>query len=229
MAALGGALLLRRHRSVAFALITVSLVSLYLFSIAPVAGALHRGLQTYPPVTDAETGVGAIVILGGGSYRDAPEYGGDTVGRFTLQRVRYGARLHRRSGLPILVSGGLVLREQVEPEAQLMADALREDFGVPVRWIEDRSRNTAENALFSVQKLNEAGIERILLVTHASHMPRSAQMFEQYGIDATPAPTIFKQRSAYGLLDFLPSAQALSSTSSAVHEYLGLLWYRLRY
>ena len=96
----------------------------------------------------------AVVILGGGVRRDAPEYGGDTLATLTLERVRYGARVARLTGLPVLVSGGSVLGG--EPEAKLMAASLEREFGVPVRWVETRSRTTHENAVLSARIAEEA-------------------------------------------------------------------------
>src|SRR5262252_333119 len=85
-------------------------------------------------------GAQAIVVLGGGIRRDAPEYGGDTLGILTLERVRYGARLARLTGLPVLVSGGSV--HGGVPEATPMREALESEFGIRVRWAEERSRTT---------------------------------------------------------------------------------------
>src|SRR4030095_2797202 len=85
----------------------------------------------------------AIVILGGGTRRDAPEYGGDTLGELTLERVRYGARVARLTGLPVLVTGGSVLGG--ETEAKLMRQSLEAEFSGGVRWAEDRSRNNHDN------------------------------------------------------------------------------------
>src|SRR5438552_6781631 len=89
---------------------------------------------------------GAIVVLGGGRA-DAPEYGGDTVSQETIERLRYAVRLHRASGLPLLVTGGSDFGEAVS-EGELMQRVLIEDFRVRAAWVESRSRNTYENALY---------------------------------------------------------------------------------
>ncbi|WP_341648475.1 YdcF family protein [Thauera humireducens] len=101
--------------------------------------------------------------------------------------MRYGARLARTTGLPLLVSGGGIGNETAE--AVLMKSALEEDFGLTVRWAEARSRDTRENALFSAQILREADVRHVLLVTHAMHMPRAQAAFESAGLIVTPAPT----------------------------------------
>src|SRR5438876_7691376 len=128
-----------------------------------VAFLLLRLVDTSPPLDvqrarDAQ----AIVILGGGIRRHASEYGGDTLGHLTLERVRYGAQVARTIGLPVLVTGGSVFGG--EPEAKLMREALEREFYVPVRWAETRSRNTHENALQSAQILRAERISRIVLV-----------------------------------------------------------------
>ena len=146
--ALAGLSMRRRFpRTGSFAAWTGVLV-LLLLSIPTVAGLLVRSLDTSPVFDPAQaSSAQAIVVLGGGTRRNAPEYGGDTLGELTLERVRYGAAVARMTGLPILVSGGSVLGG--ETEAKLMREALEREFGIPVRWVEQRSRTTHENALRS--------------------------------------------------------------------------------
>src|SRR5438067_4141467 len=127
----------------------------------------------------------AIVILGGGIRRHAPEYGGDTMNRLTLERVRYGARIARMTGLPVLVTGGKI--RGGEAEAKLMQDALEHEFGVPVRWAESRSRNTHENALRSAEILHREHISNVVLVAHSFDMYRARAEFASQGIATIPA------------------------------------------
>ncbi|MCP5150500.1 MAG: YdcF family protein [Ectothiorhodospiraceae bacterium] len=230
--ALLGVVVGRWYRRLGHILVAASLVALWLLSLPPVAGALARGLETDRPLaTLADTaGARAIVILGGGRREDAPEYGADTVSDRTLVRLRYGAHLARGTGLPVLVSGGSVFGNRI-PEAELMRDVLENELGVKVRWAETASRNTAENARESAAILRETGIRRVVLVTHASHMPRSAAAFEAAGLDVVPAPTsgVGPRTEGLGGFDFLPGARALALSAEALHEYLGIVWYRLRY
>lgn len=109
-----------------------------------------------------------------------------------------------------------------------MQQALREDFQINAKWIETRSRTTAENAAFTKGILDTAGIGRVYLVTHAWHMSRSVWAFEDAGIGVVPAPTGFDipGRSERTVLGYLPSAAGLDKSSRAVHEYLGLWWHR---
>ncbi len=164
----------------------------------------------------------AIVVLGGDIRRAAPEFGGDTVGQLTLERVRFAAKLHRQTALPILVTGKLV--------AVAMKETLNQDFGVEVEWVESAARTTFENANLSATLLHNEGIRTVYVVTHAWHMPRSVGAFENAGLTAIAAPTAFTPISRGSRFsDYVPFAQALTNGGYAIHELLGLVWYRLAY
>ncbi len=208
---------------------------LYALSIPYVASYLLVSLQWYPPVQPEHLTQddGAIVVLSAGSYRDGPEYQelgahvteGDRPGPLTLQRLYYAAYLARRTNLPILTSGGSAPIGPERSIAYLMKRSLEEEFHVPVRWIETKSRDTFQNAQYSYKILKEAGVEKILLVTHAWHMPRSVIAFEAVGFEVTPAPTRFVFPPDPKLSDFFPSIQALVASYYGLHEWVGLSWY----
>jgi len=213
-------------------LVLVGALSLFLLSTSPVVTLLMAGLEDQPLLTReavAASGAQAVVVLGGGRRDYAPEFGGQTVASATLERIRYGARVHRDTGLPLAVTGGTVSGKGT-PEAVLMADALQEDFGVPVRWVEDRSRNTRENAAFTRRMLEPDGVTNIVLVSHAVHLSRASPMFRAEGFDVVPAPTAFiiGGEGEIDLLDWNPGMTNLASSYYALHERLGRLWYRLR-
>jgi len=170
---------------------------------------------------------GAIVILGAGVRSYAPEMGGPTVNSLALERLRYGARLARESGLPVLVTGGAP--EGYIPEAIAMRDVLQNEFGIPVKWTESASLDTRDNATYSARLLKAAGIERITLVTHAAHMARARAAFEAAGLDVTPAPTAWLSNPNidYEWYDFLPSPRSAYNGWYAIHEWLGRLAYGL--
>jgi len=163
----------------------------------------------------------AIVILGGGIRRASPEYGGDTLGVLTLERVRYGARVARLTGLPVLVSGGSVLGG--EPEASLMRKSLNDEFGVDVRWTEAASRTTHENAVQSAEILRRENIRRVVLVAHAFDMRRATAEFAGQGIETVPAPTGGSSDAGHTALDFLPSMAGLQRSYWASYEILANL------
>lgn len=223
----------RRWRYVGAVALWAGIILLWVFSV-PVTGyalldVLEASAVALPNVEAATTrDADAIVVLGGGRDADQPQYGGDTVGSFTLERLRYAARLQRATGLPVLVSGGTVFGHRV-PEAELMRETLAQDFHVSATWVEARSRNTEENALYSRAILQAAGKKKVWLVTDAWHMPRAIRAFRHAGIDAMMAPTGFTGGGDRTLLDYLPSSRGLFLSGLAMHEYLGLLWYRWHY
>jgi uncharacterized SAM-binding protein YcdF (DUF218 family) len=223
--ALGGGLLHTAHARIGRILLWVAIATLCLFSMPIIGNILLSWVETpyiKPEVRQAQ----AIVVLGGGVYHGAPEYGEDTVGSYTLERLRYAARLQRETRLPVLASGGRP--EGGEPESVAMWDSLRSDFGVEARWVELTSMNTGESARNSYALLQPHGITRILLVTHAWHMPRARAAFEKAGFVVIPAGTQFTVGKPLSPLDFLPSARGLLASRHALHELIGLFWYRLQ-
>lgn len=180
------------------------------------------------PLDSGRQHADAIVILGGGTYFQAPEYTGqDTIGEATLARLRYGAKLQRETAKPILVTGGKPLGNSLS-EASQMRMSLQQDFHAEVRWSEDESDNTYENAFHSYRILQQAGIHKIYLVTHAWHMPRAAAVFRRAGFEVIEAPTAFTTRYRTDLLTFLPRTEALQGSKIFIHELIGSLWYRLK-
>ncbi|QDZ26750.1 YdcF family protein [Noviherbaspirillum sp. UKPF54] len=220
-----GLLLQRRYPRAGLALSVCALLGLAVISTP--AGALLlaaplEGSSAAGAVQDSRAQ--AIVVLGGGRTRNAPEYGGhDLPKSLTLVRLRYAAQLQRATGLPVLVSGGTP-DGGAESEAFVMARSLREDFGVPVRWIEGGSDDTRQNAVLSADILKAAGVRRILLVTDAMHMPRAQTLFAQTGLDAIAAPVSVRSHGTLAATDFLPSGEGMYRAHYALHEWLGLAW-----
>lgn len=210
--------------------ISLTAFSLIWLSSTPIVaeGGLHLLEAQIAPLDKLDQKAEAIVILGGGTYFHAPEYAGqNTVGEPTLMRLRYGAKLQRESGKPILVTGGKPLGNELS-EAHQMRTTLEQEFHVPVSWAEEASENTFENAYYSYRILEKAGIRRIYLVTHAWHMPRAAEIFRRAGFEVIEAPTGFTTRYQIDLLAFLPQAEAMTDSKIFVHEAIGLVWYRLK-
>jgi uncharacterized SAM-binding protein YcdF (DUF218 family) len=208
-------------------LLIAGVIGLYLLSMPLTARFLLQHWEAPPGRSDLIAATQAIIVLGGGKYPRAPEYGGDTAGSMSLVRLRYAARLHRQTGLPILVSGGNPEGGQLD-EAQVMRQTLEGDFAVPVRWIENQSANTLGNARLTRQLLEKENIRRISLVTHAWHMPRARLAFESAGFEVVAAPTSHTTRPGITMLDFLPDPAALLDSSLYFHEAIGTVWYRLR-
>jgi uncharacterized SAM-binding protein YcdF (DUF218 family) len=212
--------------------IATALVALFVLSV-PLVGKRFL-LQVEAPFRAAvitadklSPNMQAVVVLGGGRSEQAPEYGEETVNRFSLERVRYAAHLARLTGLPLLVSGGSVFGE-ARSEAELMRDVLERDFSTKVKWVEGSSRTTLENAVRSKKILAEAGIRRVYLVTHAWHMQRAQWAFIEAGLDAVPAPMGFTSigNADLSVLGHIPTSAGLQATAIALHERLGFYWYK---
>jgi uncharacterized SAM-binding protein YcdF (DUF218 family) len=244
--------LLRKHRAwqkgiIVFALIMVWVSSTLFFSIGltkitdPLMhwpeplniGQLQKGISfKYADLENLKNQPAAIVILGGGRRKgaaDAPEYGCQDISKETMERLRFGAKLAKHTGLPVLVTGGKPdqTANTDQAEAVLMSWVLQQELGVNTSWVEDQSATTQENALLSTRLLQKQGIKHIYLVTHFWHMPRAANIFEHYGLKVTPAPHGYESIDVYHPGDFYP--KNIDKTRQIWHEILGVLWYKLRY
>lgn len=228
-----GLLLWKRYPFFSKTLILFSFFSLWLLSIPKFSMHLISGLQSqYPPLQiDNLTNkklTGAIIILGGGA-KIAPEYTNKHfVSDTTLSRLHYAVFLENKIHLPLIVSGGNA-SIPIYTEADLMFTVLKDDFKVPVLWKENKSTNTVEESKFILPFLKQHKINTIYLVTNAWHMPRSVFVFKQSGLTIIPAPmgyiSLPLQKS---VLDYIPTLDALNISTMAIHEYMGLLWYRIR-
>jgi len=217
-----GVMTLRRHPRAGRALALVGAVSLWLFSVPLVANSLVAALGGARQLDPAAAGkADAIVILGGGVRPQALEYGGDTLGRLTLERVRYGAFLARRTGLPVLVTGGAP-QDGVRAEAELMREVLELEYGVPVRWTDVHAGNTRENAANSARLLAADSRRRVLLVMHAFDVRRATMLFESAGLEVVAAPTQLPRGDKVEASDFLPGVGALANSHLALYEFLAL-------
>lgn len=224
-----GTLARRRWPRAGRALQYLAVVWLWVASTPCVGGMLLWSLQDYPPLPATGTlpRADAIVVLSAECDPGGREYGDATVGPMTLQRLRYAAALQRRTGLPLLVSGGPPTSDTPPLAAMMKATAERE-FGVPVRWAEDRSADTRENARYSAAMLRAAELHTVLLVTSAFHMPRAVASFEREGLTVVAAPTGFRGDVFASWTSFVPHWNGLRDTCLALHEWCGRLVYALR-
>jgi uncharacterized SAM-binding protein YcdF (DUF218 family) len=244
-----GVIIALRRRTLGLSIVGLAVAAFFFATIPVIANRLQSSIETAIPPWKPEvkpkvepistsdpalplsSGVpqrpGAIVIMGGGSVRGALEYGGETLKAQTLRRVRYGARLARQTGLPVLVTGGTP-PDGKKGEAALMAESLREDFNVPVRWVEDRSKDTSENASYTIPILRKAGIDTAVLVTDITHMPRALREFESRGFRVIPAATNYHASTPHLVwTDFMPSISAFDTSCEVSHEWLGRIWQTL--
>lgn len=225
--ALLGVLVATRRRALGLGIATLGIAAALLLSTNAVALLLAPHLM--PGVRAAQVqdvqAVQAIVVLGGGVHPQAPEYGVSQPSPHTLQRLRYGAWLARQTGKPVGFAGGVgwaATGTGVEPEGRMARRVLAE-YGLEPRWVDDASRDTAENAARMAHLLQPAGIRRIALVTDASHTPRAVTAFRAAGFEVVPAPTDFPSPQFRPLLEWLPSGVGAQTNRSLLREWLGRL------
>ena len=216
LAAAFGAISINRHPRLARVCLTLGLGSLWLLSTPLVSDGLSSLAEHYPPLDlRSVSGAQAIVILGGGGERAfAPEYGGPAADPVLLERLSYAAFIARKTGLPVLVTGARV-------EAAAMRATLLRNFELEPRWVDGESYDTFENARNSVRLLAAAGIHRVVLVTHATHMWRSVHEFTDAGVEVVPAPVGMVAARDPGIWRFVPGPGALLRACAAINELVG--------
>jgi uncharacterized SAM-binding protein YcdF (DUF218 family) len=226
-----GVLLAWRRARLGLLVATVGAIPLYLASTPIVADSLIRAVEALAgivPGAPAALRPGAIIVLSA-DFRHGDGPGApDTVGRLTLERLAEAASEERRTGLPILVSGGR-LKNADDSLASMMSTVLQDDFHIAVRWREDRSDNTYENAAFSAELLRRAGVPSALLVTHPWHMARALWSFHAVGYPVVPAVLPEGEAISLSASSFFPQVTALLGSYYALHELIGFGWYLCRY
>ena len=228
-----GLILHKKKPAIAKKLIISGMLGTLLCSIPLVSSNLLSTLENYPALTVEQiqrSNARAIVLLGGGAHRSAPEYNGENISRYTLERMQYAVNLHHLTKLPILITGGAA-RDGFQGEANTMARVLEDQFAIKAKWIDNQAVHTADNAANSAKLLHQSGINEILLVTHALHMPRAHTIFARQGFQITAAPTGFMGSSKNDdlVLQLKPGTQAWQHSYQAFHEYLGRIWYAIKY
>jgi uncharacterized SAM-binding protein YcdF (DUF218 family) len=205
---------------------------LYLSSVTPTRALLVGPLERrYPPLA-AGSRFDAVAVLAGGAGADAPERpGSQGLSGASLARLVHGWELARRAGTPIIVSGGDPLNAKGLPDAEIMRrELVALGASESAVIVEGRSRNTLENARFTLDICRARGLRRVVVVTSAVHMPRAMRCFRHFGGDALAAPTDYLGAGpVLSLGAVVPSADDMAAVVSALHEYFGDLYYRLAY
>ncbi|MEY4750446.1 MAG: hypothetical protein RIQ60_2660 [Pseudomonadota bacterium] len=169
----------------------------------------------------------AVVVLGGGRQRLAAEYDEPMLTELPLARLHYGIWLARATGVALAYSGGVGWAEQGGPsEARTAQRVAARDYYMEMRWLEEASRDTRENASFSTELLLQAGVKHLVVVTHASHMPRALRAFTQAAqgrLQITAAPMGFVTLDERLPLPWLPTGRGMAAVHAAWHEVIGLM------
>ena len=183
--------------------------------ISPLLPKAEPGDTLVPP----GAGAGAIVVLASGlpelldPSRTAPSME-------TLKRLRTAAALHRRTGVPILVSGAR-WSDDDRPVAEAMAASLDADFHVPTAWRETASTNLWQSARATAGILRGAGIDAIYLVGQPWDLRLGLSVFRAAGLRVTPESVPYRQRplDLTALVAFTP---AWLESAIALREWAGL-------
>lgn len=214
----------------------------------PGAFLIHNLEQAYPAYNGAEK-ADAIVVLGGGTVtKSSPRQIVEVNG--AGDRIFYAAQLYREGKAPKILLGGSYIRwrdgevlseDGISSPASEMKELMAGFLGIPETdlIIQDRSVNTAEEAADDAVILKEQGLNKILLVTSATHMRRAVPLFKKQGLEVIPAPTdySFSDQEWQNMLNFdlataytfiLPSISNMSTLENALKEYIGYFVYHLK-
>lgn len=239
--AVAGAVVLPRRRGAGWALLGVALALLWLSHSVAFGEWLVRATVGQPVALDVAAEIRAqhdpdprrataVVVLGGGRERLAPEYRMANLSPTSMERLRYGVWLGQQTGSPVLYSGGSGHAQPDGPtEAEAAARIAEFEWHRPLRWVEDRSRDTRENAFYSVALLRQQGIRRIVLVSHDWHLARARRAFEAAAreagvpLEVVAAPVGLAPRIERPLLRWLPSIEGYTLVRRTLHEAIGLV------
>jgi len=215
-------------RRIGVVLMLIASTCLYLSALPVVSDQLSRTLETDVPDRADLTGAQAIVVLSAGAHLGDGKNKPDSLDGFSIERLASAARLYRMVKLPVAVTGGHIYGSTTAL-GSLMKEELEQNFGIPVKWSEEASRTTFENAEFTARLLKADHITSAIIVTHAWHLPRAIWSFEHVGIHAIPWPVAQPTIRPVTVDDFLPNVRALARTFYYLHELIGLAYYRLRF
>lgn len=234
---LAGAAMLRRLPKLGWTFVAAGAALLWLSSTEFGADQARLGLLGTPKTVSLERldqlkgapGT-AILVLGGGARQDSPEYGGASLNPLSLERLRYGVWLARRTGLALAYTGGIGHGGEpwYEAEGVLAEKTVANEYGLALLFAESQARDTRENAQFSAPLLEAHGIRQLILVTHVQHMPRVMRAFAQVKtadpITLVPAAIGLRPNEAsFSIGDSLPSSEGFRQFRYAVYEWLGLV------
>lgn len=219
----------RRRRAYGIAGLAILVVS----GMGPFSHLIQYRLEHAEPSTyRADVTYDAVILLGGLVDQEATAENhqatyNDAVERMIVTNHLLGSGKAKH----VIVSAGTAPEYPESGEANVIARQL-EEWGVAKERIlvEDKARNTRENALFTQEIAKARGFERVLVVTSAAHMSRARGCFEAIGMKVDTLNVDYRShaRSGASLGDWLPRVDGLADMSGTLHELFGRLVYRLR-
>jgi uncharacterized SAM-binding protein YcdF (DUF218 family) len=238
-----GARMILWQRFLGWMLVLLSVILLWVGACAGVGEWMGRALMSQPPPLSAERLAAlkkaaggskpnvVVLILGGGREALAPEYGVASLSDLSLERLRYGVWLSRETGAPMMFSGGLGhASEPGTTEADVAAEIAQREFLRPMRWLENKSRDTRENAQYSAAMLRDLDVTQVVLVTHGWHMPRALAAFKEAAArekaqwEVVPAPMGLGQAVERTALRWIPSAEGFQLVRAVLREKFAVLF-----
>lgn len=211
-------------------ILSAGIVLLFFFSYSIPSNMIATRLEyQYPPLFENQDikDVKLVVVLGGGHTSDDRLSATGQIGPSSLSRLVEGIRIHRLlDNSKLILSGGSGF--DPVPNAKVMARVAL-DLGLTEKELvlESESKDTKDQAQFLKETI---GNEKFVLVTSASHMPRSMALFKKLGMQPIPAPTDYTVKESQRLSpgSFFPSAGNIVKVERAIHEYLGMIWAEFR-
>ncbi len=221
--------LILKTRSKLIKIAAVLTLILFVFmSTAPGVRLLLIPLENYAEeVSVQEDQDYPIVVLGGGVYYK--DQNNAQLSVHSLQRLVKGYQIHKETGAPLIYSGGIAIGQENLSEADIAENFLL-SLGMDVEKYsaEERAQSTYENGLYVKRWMDNNDFEKVYLVTSAYHIFRSSAVFEAQGIEFLPVHSGFIYDHKFSWLDYLPNRGALNVNMSALHEWIGVVWYYLR-
>jgi uncharacterized SAM-binding protein YcdF (DUF218 family) len=233
--------LLRRRRWAGVISLIIALTLLWLSTTSGFGDLLREHLLKPPPPLSAQridelrrqSAAGArvvIVVLGGGRRSLAVEYGSAGLTPLAAERLHYGVWLSKQTNALLMFSGGTGRADDGGPAEADVAQRISErDFHRPLRWIENQSHDTHENAIFTLEVLREQKVATLIVVTQDWHMPRAIRDFERVAKTQTDTPRLVAAPMGQVTLSnrlvmrWLPTPEGFEQVWNCLHEYLGLL------
>jgi uncharacterized SAM-binding protein YcdF (DUF218 family) len=212
----------KEHKAKIF--LTAAFFMLFIFSYPPFANYLIKGLEAEYPKYDYKKNVAYIHVLGNGHTTDPKQPISSQISDAGVKRVLEGVIIHRKIPNSKIIFTGYEGKTDVSNA--FMNAKLSKELGVSPKdiLINPLPKDTKEEALFTKTIVQS---KPFILVTSASHMPRAMMLFRSLGMHPIAAPTNFYTEKFYGYLR-APSAHALYISTVALHEYVGIVWIKLK-